>query len=327
MRKSYSCEKLEKTLHFLPDGVKFCCSCAEGAGLKILDFSKFNNDLVIKSRKEFVFCLKSGIIPNQCLGCVEYKEITLSEKLKSLFNSNKKELVSHIIIDHYKQCDCNCVYCSQKKLFPDTVQKYQILPIIKQLYELNMIDKENLKVEFQGGNVSVLNEFDDLMNIFKSQNCNNFIILSNFIKYIPQIEDLDWRSILCVSLDSGCKETFQKIKNVDAFNDVVENLKKLRSKSQIIYHLKYILLKGINDNKEEMNKFLSLAKEIDNKATIIIEFDYNDTLMLPKGSKFEVPKHYYELFELAKEYSNTYGMTFFMLPFTKMVLDKGFYSN
>lgn len=327
MRKSYYCEKLEKTLHFLPDGVKFCCSCAEGAGLKIHDFSKFNIDLVVKSRQEFISRLKSGIIPHQCKGCVEYKEKTFSDKIHSLLNSNQKRLVSHIIIDHYKQCDCNCIYCSQKKLFSDAVQKYQILPVIKKLYETDMIDKENLKVEFQGGNVSVLNEFNDLMNEFKSNKCNNFIILSNFIKYIPQIENLDWHSILCVSLDSGCRETFQKIKNVDAFNEVINNLKELRPKSQITYQLKYILLKGINDNREEMSKFLTLAKEIDSKATIILEFDYNDTIMAHEGSKFEVPKHYYELFEFAKEYSNAYGLKFFMLPFTKMVLDKGSYSN
>ncbi len=51
MLESYHCEKLEKTLHFLPDGVKFCCSCAEGTGIKISDFSKFNKDDIIKGKK------------------------------------------------------------------------------------------------------------------------------------------------------------------------------------------------------------------------------------------------------------------------------------
>ncbi len=325
MGKSYYCEKLEKTIHFLPDGVKFCCSCAEGAGLKIQDFSKFNNDLVVKSRQEFISKLKSGIIPQQCKGCVEYKEKTFSDKIHSLFNSNQKNLVSYIIIGHFKQCECDCVYCSQNKLFPDAVKNYQILPIIKKLYELNMIDEHNLSVEFLGGNISLLSEFNDLFHDFRSHNCNKFMIHTNFIKYLPQIEDLDWSNIISVSLDSGCRETFQKIKNVDAFNEVVNNLKCLRSKSNIVFHLKYILLKGINDNREEMSKFLTLVKGIDKKANIIIDLNYNDTLMSPTGSRFEVPENYYDVVEFAKEYCSSYGIPFFINPHAKLVLEKGSY--
>ena len=62
MKKSYYCEKLEKTIHFLPDGVKYCCSCAEGAGMKIDDFSNFNEQDIIKTRENFAELLKNGKI-------------------------------------------------------------------------------------------------------------------------------------------------------------------------------------------------------------------------------------------------------------------------
>ncbi len=322
MKKSYYCEKLQKTLHFLPDGVKYCCSCAEGVGLKISDFENFNEQYVINKRNEYIELLKEGIIPDQCNGCVEYKERKITDKIKSAFCPPKKSLVSHIIADHYKQCDCDCIYCSQKKLFPEQIQKYKLLPVIKKLYENHLIDTKNLKVEFQGGNISVLTEFDSLMREFRANDCHSYLFLTNFIKYMPQLENLDWRSLVCVSLDSGCKETFEKIKKVDAFDDVVNNLKRLRSTSQIEIQMKYILLSGINDNLEELSRFLPLAKSIDPKGTIILEFDYNDTIMNPDGANYKVPEHYYELFDFAQEYCSGYGMRFFMLPHTKALLDK-----
>ena len=108
MKKSYYCEKLEKTLHFLPDGVKYCCSCADGTGLKIADFSNFNEQDIIKKRDEYTELLKNGTIPPQCSSCVEYKEMKIADKIKSLFSSPKQKLISHIIVDHYQQCDCDC---------------------------------------------------------------------------------------------------------------------------------------------------------------------------------------------------------------------------
>ncbi len=61
MNNSYYCEKLEKTLHFMPDGVKFCCSCAEGAGIKIEDFSKFNKEDIINAKNKYIQMLKKEI--------------------------------------------------------------------------------------------------------------------------------------------------------------------------------------------------------------------------------------------------------------------------
>ena len=327
MKKSYYCEKLEKTIHFLPDGVKYCCSCADGVGLKIPDFTSFNEQDIADAKNNYIEILKSGEIPPQCSGCVEYKERRIIDKIKSIFLSPQNNLISHIIVDHYQQCDTDCCYCSQKKMHSDNAQKYELLPVIQRLYEKKMINPKNLKVEFQGGNISMLQEFDSLMNEFLCHNCDNFVILTNFIQYFPVIEKLGWKSLVCVSLDCGCKETYKIIKNTDTFDVVVNNLKELRSKSSIVIQLKYIILEGINDNKDELSKFLVLAREIDQHATIILEFDYNKTLFSPPGSTYKVPESYYELFEFAEIYCEAYGLKYFILPHTKDILEKGEYTN
>ena len=110
-------------------------------------------------------------------------------------------------------------------------QNYNALPLIKQLLKENMIDKKNLTVEFQGGNVSLLTEFEDILEELSTQGCKNIIILTNGVQYLPAVEkyssNMNFR--ICISLDSGTKETFNKIKRIDTFDKVVNNIKKFTS--------------------------------------------------------------------------------------------------
>lgn len=325
MFESYYCEKLEKTLHFLPDEVKFCCSCAEGAGIKISDFSKFNKKGITMAKKRYIKFLKNGQLPKECSGCIEYKKRSIKQRIKEFFEKPVETKISHIIVDHFKQCDCNCSYCSQTKFFPSKTQNYELLPIIKQLYEQKMIDLENLKVEFQGGNISELKEFEDLMNEFHAHNCDDFVILMNGIKYIPVLEKIgnNWKSHICISLDAGTRGTYKKIKNVDAFDQVIENIKKLRQHSKAQISLKYIIIKDVNDNMEELEKFLNIAREIGNIEPLHLEIDYNNTL-LAKGIKFEIPKHYYEMFDKAEKYCKENNLGYRVFPYTQHLLNQGY---
>ena len=82
MKKSYYCEKLEKTLHFLPEEIKFCCSCAEGLGIKIKDFSKVDKKEIIKVKNKYIKQLKNGVIPSQCFGCLELNSKNFKKERK-----------------------------------------------------------------------------------------------------------------------------------------------------------------------------------------------------------------------------------------------------
>lgn len=324
MSKSYYCEKLNKTLHFLPDGVKFCCSCASGAGFKVEDVSKIDKQYILDKKNKYIDFLKRGQIPSECRGCIEYKEITFKDKIQSFFKKEEIPLISHIVVDHFSKCDCDCSYCSQKKFFPNENQTYELLPIIQKLYQDKMIDLDNLKVEFQGGNVSVLDEFELLLREFYAHNCDDFVVMTNAIKYLPEIEKYlqGWKNHISISLDAGTKETFYKIKKVDAFDAVIQNIKLLREKIHAQISLKYIIIKGVNDNKEELEKFLLIAKEIGNISPVILEIDYNDTF-ISQNSEFKIPKHYYEMFEYAEKYCKENEINYLIYPYTKSILEKG----
>lgn len=323
MKKSYRCEKLEKSLHFLPNEIKFCCSCAQGLGINLDDRSKLDKEKIVNEKIKYIKELENGIIPKQCAGCVDYREQEKPNLFKRLFS--KREIkISSIIVDHFKQCDCNCVYCSQKLLHPNVMQNYELLPLIKQLYEDDMVG-ENLNVEFQGGNISMLKEFDALMEEFQKNGCEKYNFLINGIKYIPYLEKLEHaeKSFVCISLDSGTRETFAKIKNVDAFEQTVENIKTLEKNTNIWIILKYIIIQGINDNLEELISFLEIAKSVSSLSCVVLEIDYRN-ILLYKQERFVVPKHYYELFDYAQNYCKENNLPFYESDYVKSVLSKGY---
>lgn len=325
MKKSYYCKKLGTSLNFLPDEIKFCCACAEGPGYKIKNFDNIlDKNEILKTQEHFKNMLENGIVPKECTGCIEYKEKAPESFFKKLFSKKQKTSYSYIVVNHFKQCDCNCIYCAQKIIWKDVQKKYQLLPIINALYNADLIDKQNLLVEFQGGNVSCLDEFDDLINVFTSQNCNNFKILTNGIKYLDSFDELCNKSTVLfgISLDSGTKETFYKIKNVDKFENVIETIKRIMNTTRAKVCLKYIIIQDVNDNIEEIKKFADLVADL-KLDYFDVEIDYRNTLHFVERGEFIVPEHYYKILEQAKEYCRSIGVNFCINDFSKKVLEDG----
>ena len=320
MKKSYKCEKLEQTLHFLPTRIKYCCSCAEGPGVEIKDYNNIDQNEIKKTRTNIIKMLENGSFPKECRGCVEYTEIKPKSFIAKLFSKRVNKKIKHVIIDHYKQCDCNCVYCSQKVLFPDVVQNYEVLPLIKQLYKNDMLD-EDLLVEFQGGNISMLKEFDELVKEFDRNNCYRYSILTNWIKYLPRVEDLARRKkcSICISLDSGTKEGFKKVKGIDAFEQVLENIYKLEKKSNANIKFKYIIVEGVNDNLEEIKSFLDITKTVKSLEGVMFEIDYRD-ILINKRPNYQVPSHYKGLFDFAENYCIENNLPFYITDYVKSFL-------
>ncbi len=330
MQKSYYCEKLEHSLNILPDRISFCCSCAEGCHFNIDNFDKLDFNEIFNKRNEYIEQMKHGVIPHECSGCCEYKEYpqkTLFQKIiEKLFKNEKssnKGKINYIVINHFKQCECNCVYCAQKILYPTYKQNFNSLPIIQELFNKNLVVGENLHVEFQGGNVSLLNEFDSLIDELKKHNTKQYSILTNGIKWLPAIEKIkdNTNSLISCSLDCGTPETFKKIKNIDGFNSVIENLKRIKNSTELTISLKYIILEGINDNIEELNAFLNIAKEINSCVTI--EIDYRK-LFMNSPEKYKIPQKYYDMYNYAERFCNENDLIYRVSNYMQQVLDRGY---
>lgn len=326
MNKRYYCERLNQTLDFDAQKVFFCCATRTGPSVDVPTPDRVTD--IVKRRNSLIKMLDRGQIPKECEGCFDLKE---QENPKPLLLSsfNKPPKANMIIVKHFKQCDCSCVYCCEQYLSGRKItlkskksDYYDLLPIIKQLYKQNIIDKENLDVHFQGGNVSVLDEFEDLVNIFMEHGIKRVEIATNGIKYLPAIERIADKTFVDVniSIDSGCRETYKRIKTVDKFDDLVENLKKY-VKLPILLRLKYILVRGYNDSIEEISKYLDLMKEIGIQNTELM-IDQCDSEFTSSGT-FKIPDYYYELFTFYQKRCEELGIQATIWEYIKEILDKG----
>jgi molybdenum cofactor biosynthesis enzyme MoaA len=94
--------------------------------------------------------------------------------------------------------------------------------------------------------------------------------LTNASIFVPEIAKKlrsDNRSNVNISLDSGTKKTFAKVKGIDCFERVCENIVKYGDAGNIV--LKYILIPGVNDNENDFNGFAQICKTLPKVACII----------------------------------------------------------
>ena len=104
-----------------------------------------------------------------------------------------------------------------------------------------------------------MHEFDKLIDLFLVNGCKNIRINSSGIKYSKSIEKgLKLGAIsLVISTDAGCRETYEKIKQVKTYKKVWENIRKYAKAAgnNNLLKVKYILYPPINDNYVEIDKW------------------------------------------------------------------------
>ena len=322
-KKSYMCELLNQNLHFsCRNALEPCCAANIGPAL-VSELSTKDSILsFIESRKKYIEMLKNGEIPNECKDCVhiqEYKETTD-------FRINKMTL------NHYTQCNCACIYCTQGNRTFEKIKEdenkpvlFDVLKFINELYDNDLIDKEKLYIDFQGGNISCLKNHADIIKTFLDRGVGTIYIPTNNIIYMPIIEDLlkMKKGEVCTALDSGTRETYLKLKQVDKFDKSVENIKRyITAAGNDSVIIKYIIVNGYNDNLEEFTKFMDIMINL-NVKIVVLDIDYRDII----DGSFTIPKHYYDIVNYAKKTCKENNIDLGIPPYTTSVLEKGYSSR
>lgn len=292
------CEHVAHSLCFNLYDVIPCCTCNNGNAPKYYDIRLHKEDIFYNlnfenTQKEIFEKLNSEELKNfSCANC-----IFLKEKEKGF---NKEDKINSIFLKHWTECNCDCVYCdnTREKMYGEAA-KYNPYHLIKKLYEENKIDAENLVVRVQGGDLSVLPDFEDYMNLFEKNGYKEIHFSTNNISYQTKIEQIlkKNKGSLNVSLDCGSKEAYKKIKQVDCFNIVINNLKKYITAKGNSDHITihYIIVKEYNDSKKEIAKFINLMQEIGIK-NIGIRIDHKDLdIYLGENNSTTSVKHYQKL--------------------------------
>ncbi len=299
------CSELNNVLTFFPDTIRSCCVLGNIGPVYFENYNgnikEFNFELLKKKKKKFFSDLENGNYDNiPCINCIYKKEKGENDKFSEQF-----EL---IYLNNWTQCNCGCFYCdrltySKGKITKGKVRSeyYDALPIIKGLYKNNLLNRNNLRIVFHGGDLSVLKEFEPLVKLFLKEGVSKIDFSTNNIIYQPIISKCLKNRIasLNMALDSGSRETYKKIKKVDKYNDVIKNLKRYVKESKQDnpeINVKFIILKGMNDTEEEITKFIETMVNIGIKrVSLHIEHRYAIELF---EKKVELPQNYKKLINL-----------------------------
>lgn len=159
------------------------------------------------------------------------------------------------------KCNCDCFYCNQNAVIrtksDQELSNYDIHRISAEYYDT--LDTTILA----DGEPTILPKIDEICDLTMERNWS-IQLNTNAILYKEKLADAiasNPRSFMAVALDSGSRETYKKIKRVDTYDRVIENLYKYKDKGCNIF-LKYILIPEYNDNIDEIIKFLDICNEL-----------------------------------------------------------------
>jgi len=315
----YICECIN-SLFFDVDSAK--CGCSNTYGVQFInpfDGKNFDIDLINKKRMEIVENFRSGILPERCNGCYMLKEDLTGEIDKAL----PKEL-DHVFVSNWYHCNCGCIYCTNRRATKLKITNkckksdfYDLFPTIKKLCSEGYIG-ENTRITSIGGEPTMLKEYDKIMSHLLKYTKGHVIILSNGIKFSNTIYKIlkKGNAELIISIDSGTRDMYKRIKRVDKFKDVLNNAKKYlkanpNNKNSVYF--KYIMVKGLNDNWDELSACLNVSREIGiNK--LYLDVDSNK-------ANFDnpIPEHWYELFD---KFLSVPDLETYIHDYCKQILEK-----
>lgn len=309
-------------LHFF--GIRFCNKLSIGPILiDRINNSKIDLGSIKKKRREIIENCKNNILPESCENCewIEDKEWDSIDE------------IAEVEISNWTHCNCSCIYCSNieftKGFYSNKIRPseyFDAYPILKNLANKKLINHKT-NFCFVGGEPTVLKEFPKIVDLLMKIKANHFSILTSGILYSKAIEKAlkYFNLVVCVSIDAGTRETYQKLKRMDKFDEVVKNLKKYKKSAKNTddkLELKYIIIDGINDNEKEIKKWLDLTSELGIKrASVSIEFCHSAR----KKAGSPIPQKYYDLNAFAIEYGTNLGLQVYPFSFFEMLMQRGHY--
>lgn len=227
----------------------------------------------------------NNLLP-ECKDCLSLGEKDWSES----------NYIDRILLTPWYSCNSRCIYCSAptEKAVIENTRDYKVLPVMKDFIKNNVFSSD-ASIDFAGGEPTIYPEFDKLLDLFVSNNFKNIIVHTNAIKYSRSIEKAVKKGVLhlLISVDAGSKDMHERVKQVKTFDVVWKNTQKYakaQKNDKSLVRLKYIILPGINDNKEEIDKWLLKCKSI-GVNFVVLNIDFNWLLKNINN----IPQHIYDL--------------------------------
>ena len=257
------CKYIESGVRFFYNGITCCCVNTFQSPIIITAEEMKNGEvtyeLVVQRRKELfekVNGLREGDT-GSCLQCNllmerEYKDVNF-EYLGG------HGYVSGFNIQHLTLCNLRCSYCYFTKVnnFKPAIYN-NITEFINLFKEKGKLIGGNW-IEFNGGEPTLLENFDEILDYLIKNNCGTVCLFTNSLKYSQSVFNALKENKICLitSIDAGTPSTYKKMKKVDGYIKVLDNLIRYKSSGTktSLFALKYIICEE-NMNDDDLYGFV-----------------------------------------------------------------------
>jgi len=271
-----SCRMIEAACFYVEGGLTLCCRPNKNnIHSTVNDFFISGNQSDSQTigqylllRKERINVIKNGI-PNPCDGCDMLSE--------GWFKRNQK--ITTLSIGSFNPCNLKCVYCGYnnvafsewQKTFPHRQsQNANLEEFVKQTSNFDDFEKK-IAINYASGEITINPTKNDVYRSYhliqKGQILTNAVIYDKEIEKLLKFPEIS----LNISIDSGTRDTYKRIKGRDYFDIVYDNIKKYNETGNV--SIKYIFHE-LNTNEEDVLAFANICDEI-KPSKVIISRDLN----------------------------------------------------
>jgi molybdenum cofactor biosynthesis enzyme MoaA len=234
--KFTSCIHLREHLLFGQNFLGFCCNMPPKHWFQAINNYRgefFPAVEFINQRQRMEDALNSGQ-DCTCRGC-----LNLVRKVWS----KPRALVTMINFGHTYACNLRCVYCYYNKEDKLNLRAdyYDVVPVVKNMYERDLIAAD-AEICLASGEPLFMRGIDELISLILNRSKTVLEVRSNFTVYSEPLAEAMRRNRakVCVSLDSGTRETFKVIKGRDLFRQVTANFRRYAAVNPDAVEFKYI---------------------------------------------------------------------------------------
>lgn len=297
-----SCNIIEHGFDAQINSINLCCRISKDENNERVALIKnyqgekidWNNFFALKDK--LINLQKQGKTIPYCRGC-----LYLENK-----NWENEHYINTININNWIKCNADCIYCDRRQY--KHIKEYNIYPLIKDLVK-NKLLKMPADITIAGGEPTITRDFDKTLDIFIKNKISPVRVLTNGIKYNKYIEKGLKSGLvnILVSVDSGSKEFYERIKRTNKFDEVWKNLKKYakNQKEPSLVKTKYIIIPGVNDRESEILSFMKYNLQNGIKYT---EIDLEISWYCRYCNNLELLKRMYNLYLQAKQEGEKSGI-------------------
>lgn len=200
--------------------------------------------------------------------------------------------VSFVNMNHFITCNLKCKYCEGNNANLSEMLKNSdtkaVLKVLRGLINKGIIGRNAVPIEIAGGEPSIVKDIDSVIDFCVEVGCftrvhTNGTVFKDCFTKVANTENI----FITLTPDAGSRDVYLKIKGVDCFDKVWENIGKYMEATNSCknFETKFIIQP---DNFDDVENMIKMCLKHKVKATIVdLDFTKEDIdICIPAVTKF-----------------------------------------